>query len=89
MLKVEGVYLQLRFNSLLRRHHLHHHLARIHSIIQIHQTLRRRLQPPFHNMLLALDLALRQPLGQILQRIRVLLGVVEHDVALHFDSLRL
>lgn len=63
-------------------------LTCITSLEQVQKSLLRHLQPSLHDGLLSLDLALRQPLCELLAGCRVLLGVVKDDEALHADSLR-
>ena len=81
--------LQLGLDGLAHRGNLHHHLAGIDTLVQIDQSLGRTLNTTRHDMLLALELTLRQPGSQLLQRSPVLLRIVEDNEALHSDSLRL
>lgn len=79
----------LQSSSLLNRSNLNHHLARIRALVQIHQCLRCDLQTSRHDMLLTLQLPLRQPCSQVFDTLGVFLCVVEDDKTLHGDSLRL
>ena len=81
--------LQLSLQGLADRGNLNHHLARVDTLVQINQSLGRTLNTARHDVLLALELTLRQPGSQLLQRRRVLLRIVEDNEALHSDSLGL
>ena len=85
----ENVHLEFSLRGLTHRGNLDHHFARVHSLVQIDQSLGRTLDTTGDDVLLTLELALRQPGGQLLQRRRVFLRIVEDDEALHGDSLRL